>query len=293
MKFSGFLLIIVLLSVVLISGCAQTGKVITEPTATQPGDVVISEKQPVNQPTVFVSKVIDGDTIELEDKIKVRLLGINTPEKGQPYNQEATEKLRQLVEGKSVELEQDVNDKDQYGRLLRHVYIDGVSVNLQLVREGYANVYVVPPNKKYEAELNAAWKECLKDKLNLCSPSDEYCGNRCIGISNLKSNAEGDDCSNLNGEYVVFRNSCSYPCELTEWTVKDNANHIYTFQNFALGAEESVTLYTGEGIDTGTKLYWRSSGKQCNAVWNNDKDTLYLRNSNGELVLNYPYTGFQ
>jgi len=60
-----------------------------------------------------------------------------------------------------------------------------------------------------------------------------------------------------------------------------------------LGAEESVTLYTGEGIDTGTKLYWRSSGKQCNAVWNNDKDTLYLRNSNGELVLNYPYTGFQ
>ncbi|MDI6811717.1 MAG: lamin tail domain-containing protein [archaeon] len=55
----------------------------------------------------------------------------------------------------------------------------------------------------------------------------------------------------------------------------------------------TVTLYTGAGKDTTTELYWNSSGCRCNAVWNNDGDTLYLRDMNGNLVMSYSYSGFE
>jgi len=93
---------------------------------------------------VLVARVIDGDTIELADGRRVRYIGIDTPEtvhptKGQEcYGPEATARNQQLVEGKTVELQSGIEDKDEYGRLLRYVYVDGVFVNAQLVAEGYA-----------------------------------------------------------------------------------------------------------------------------------------------------------
>jgi micrococcal nuclease len=249
----------------------------------------------LNKSTALVSKVIDGDSIELQNGIEVRLLGINAPERGQPYYQEATNRLKELVEGKSIVLENDVQDKDQYGRLLRYIFVDDLFVNLELVKEGYATVYILSPNVKYEKELKAAWSDCLSKHINLCKqPTGEnICDSRCIGISYFKWNAEGDDCDNLNGEYVTFVNTCPYSCDLTNWTVKDESSrNLYIFPTFVLESGKTVTLYTGCGTNTKTQLYWCSSGYSCNAIWNNNGDTLYLRNSKGELVLNYSYIGF-
>ncbi len=246
-----------------------------------------------NYQNAIVSKIIDGDTIEVETGERIRLIGINTPERGQPYYQEATNRLKELVEGKNIVLESDVQDKDQYGRLLRYVFVDDLFVNLQLVKEGYATVYIVQPNTKYETSVRNAENEAKILKLNIWKqPTGEnICDNRCIGISYFKWNAEGNDCNNLNGEYVTFVNTCSYSCDLTSWTVKDESSrNPYVFPNFVLQSEKTVTLYTGCGTNTQTQLYWCSSGYSCNAIWNNGGDTLYLRNSNGELVLNYPYT---
>ncbi len=80
---------------------------------------------------------------------------------------------------------------------------------------------------------------------------------------------------------------------MTGWTVKDEANHIYTFPDFNLAGDATVTLYTGAGIDTTAELYWDSSGYRCNAIWNNDGDTLYLRDISGNLVISYSYGGFE
>lgn len=238
--------------------------------------------------TAFVSRVIDGDTIELQDGTRVRLLGINTPEKGQPYFQEAADKLKELVEGKNVTLECDVDDTDRYGRLLRHVFVNGVFVNAEMVKNGYATVYILKPNVKYEKELNAAWNECLAKKINLCKPpSNSLCDNSCIEISYFHFNAEGNDHYNLNDEYVTFKSTCSYPCDLAGWIINDEANHIYAFPSFVFVKDQTVTVYTGYGTNTKTDLYW-GSGR---AIWNNNGDTLYLRNSEGELVLDYTYTG--
>jgi micrococcal nuclease len=99
-----------------------------------------------------VARVIDGDTIELEGGERVRLLCIDTPERGQPGYTEATEFLRELVAGKAVRLEADPEhvDRDRFGRLLRYVWLftggeaegfssgDGVLVNVEIVRRGYS-----------------------------------------------------------------------------------------------------------------------------------------------------------
>jgi micrococcal nuclease len=106
-----------------------------------------------------VSQVIDGDTFELTNGQKVRLLGIDTPEKGQHYYGEASSRLEQLVKGKEVFLEKDVSNRDSYGRLLRYVYVGSLFVNLQMVKEGYAQALVVAPNLKYSAVFLKAENE--------------------------------------------------------------------------------------------------------------------------------------
>lgn len=83
----------------------------------------------------------------------VRYLGIDTPEIDEPYYTEATAKNRELVEGKVVELQSGERDKDEYGRLLRYVYVNGVFVNAELIAQGYAKAYIFDPNDPYSQVL--------------------------------------------------------------------------------------------------------------------------------------------
>lgn len=120
---------------------------------------------PINLTRAKVAKVIDGDTIELADKTRVRYIGINTPElSGKDKLSEcfATQSAyinRQLVEGQEIGLENDLADRDKYGRLLRYVYIDDVFINEFLVRQGYARLETIPPDVKYAQTFEDAQKE--------------------------------------------------------------------------------------------------------------------------------------
>jgi len=93
---------------------------------------------------VLVVRVIDGDTVELENGERVRYLGIDTPETVHPdkpvecYGPEASERNKLLVEGKRVRLLRDGPDRDSYDRLLRYVFVGGTFVNGDLVWGGYA-----------------------------------------------------------------------------------------------------------------------------------------------------------
>ena len=239
-----------------------------------------------------VARVIDGDTIKLESGEYVRLVGINAPEKGQLYYEEAKSRLEELVQGKRVVLKEDFEDRDKYGRLLRYVYVEGNLVNVQLVREGYAKPYLLQ-NVKHKSKIQKAWENCLKEDLNLCGLG-EKCDNTCIGISYINWNAQGNDCQNLNDEYLIFKNFCNISCDLTNWRISDRGYNSYTIPNFTLEAYDKVIIYSGEGKNTKNKLYWNNSGKECNAIWNNDceGDTVYLINPKGEIVLEYSYQGF-
>lgn len=106
-----------------------------------------------------VVRIVDGDTIHVRIGStieKVRYIGVNTPEvhhptKGeQPGGREASEVNRQLVAGKRVRLQLDVQERDRYGRLLAYVWIGDLMVNAELVRQGYAQVMTIPPNVRYQ-----------------------------------------------------------------------------------------------------------------------------------------------
>ncbi|MBA7513271.1 hypothetical protein ES705_05282 [subsurface metagenome] len=118
-----------------------------------------------------VSKVIDGDTIRLENGETVRLIGIDTPETVHPskaveyYGKEASDFTRMMVEGKQVKLELDVQKLDKYNRLLAYVYLkDGTFLNSELVKEGYAKVSTYPPNVKY-ADLFTKLQKEAREKI--------------------------------------------------------------------------------------------------------------------------------
>jgi len=101
----------------------------------------------------LVVRVIDGDTIELQDGRRVRYLGIDTPETGEYYAAEATTRNKELVENKVVELQSGKRDQDEYGRFLRYVYVNGVFVNAELVAQGYATAYIFDPDERYSQIL--------------------------------------------------------------------------------------------------------------------------------------------
>lgn len=128
-----------------------------------------------------VTKVVDGDTIEVNiegQATKVRLIGINTPETVDPrkevecYGKEASNMLKELIEGKKVKLEADSTQQntDKYGRLLRYVFLNDKNIDLQMVEEGYAFEYTYFMPYKYQAEFKAAEKNAQVKNLGLWDP---------------------------------------------------------------------------------------------------------------------------
>lgn len=85
-----------------------------------------------------VDKVIDGDTLYLTDGMKVRLYGIDAPERDQPFGSESRAALAEMADG-PVRIEE--MDRDRYGRVVAVVFIDGRNVNQEMVRTGAAWVY--------------------------------------------------------------------------------------------------------------------------------------------------------
>lgn len=145
-----------------------TPTAVSAPPSTEPFPIP-TISPPTSGSAVLVTRVIDGDTIELSTGEKVRYIGIDTPEKNQDecFNQEATAKNKELVENKLVTLESDIRDKDYFGRLLRYVYVDGMMVNLELVKQGYAVAISYPPDVKYQPQLQTAQTFAQTNQLGL------------------------------------------------------------------------------------------------------------------------------
>jgi len=122
---------------------------------------------------------------------RVRLVCIDTPEKGESYSNEATQYTESLVLGKEVELKKDVSDKDIYGRLLRYVYVDGKWVNYYLVMNGYARVYRYPPDTTLCDELEEA---------------EQYAKSKNLGIWEMQKEQKIEDTTEASTSSYV----CSY-----------------------------------------------------------------------------------
>ena len=220
---------------------------------------------------VRVTRAIDGDTLELEDGRSVRLIGINTPELGQPLYAEAAQFTASLVEGRVASLAYDVTRTDQFGRTLAYVYVGDVFVNLEIVRSGYANAYTVQPNSTFADAFVDAEREARNDSRGLWTPSSTP-----LNITALNPVGE---------EWVELTNEGADIVEITGFTLKDEANHIYTFPQLILLPGTGMRIYTGTGINTTDTLYWGLT----ETVWNDDGDTAFLRDPSGAIVDTFNY----
>jgi len=108
-----------------------------------------------------VTKIIDGDTLIVQGGETIRLLGIDTDERGRKCYSEAKTRLDELVLGKKVILEHDAEDRDRYGRLLRYMFLNGTNINALMVEEGLA-VARFEGNQKYKGEITALEKEAME-----------------------------------------------------------------------------------------------------------------------------------
>jgi endonuclease YncB( thermonuclease family) len=199
----------------------------------------------------IVDRVIDGDTIVVDGE-NIRLLGINTPERGEFYYSEAKEFLNNWVLNKTVKVES--TGKDKYQRTLAYVFLGRDNVNLKIVENGFANPYFPEGEDRYSIRAYNFWDECIKKEINFCERSE----NKCEGCIEIKL-----------GKKIVLKNKCGFECDLNNWEIKHEGR-----QKIVLN--QSISGF-GEKIVEGDKF------------WESDSDSLYLRDEKGRLVSYYHY----
>ena len=243
--------------------------------------------------SVEVVQVIDGDTLEVAidgATERVRLIGINTPERDECLYDEATRALEDLVDGRPVRLEADRSDRDQYGRLLRYVFVGHVFVNEALVADGFAISRPYPPDTERQHRLDRAQAEAQEAERGQWAP--DACGRPVAGgpglaIVRIDHDPPGDDTLVLDEELVVIANTGEEPIALDGWTLRDtSASHRFTFPDLSLAPGDEVIVHSGCGAAGANDLYWCVEGS---AVWNNDGDTAFLVDPAGNVVTSRSY----
>ena len=131
-----------------------------------------------------VDRIIDGDTFVLTNKQEIRLMSVNAPEAGLCGSQEATDKLKSLIEGKKVRLEGDLND--HFGRLLALVYVDDILVNKEIILSGWARFTSTASSES--ENLKAAFQTAKTEKLGVFSSKCYQSANPQNPKCNIKGN---------------------------------------------------------------------------------------------------------
>ena len=239
---------------------------------------------PVSASTV--AAVIDGDTIMLTDGTRVRYLGVNTPEHGQPFYEEAKRYNERLVLHKEVRLEGNKPERDAFGRLLAYVYAGDVLVNARLIAEGLGHLFVIGSFDLYNEWLQLQ-KEAQAQHKGMWRPGGV---SGPLLITTIHADAEGDDRRNPNGEYVRICNVSEGPVELKGFSIQDAAQHRYVFPGGILKPGYTVLLLSGRGEDTTRRgqltFYWGAG-----PIWNNNGDTASLFDPDGKLIDSFQVQG--
>ena len=147
-----------------------------QPTATA---APLFQEQKTNHHKSRVLKIMDGDTIVMSYqssvpmKEKVRLLNVNTPERGEPGFRQAAQALKKLVANKTVRLEFETPNlpkRDRYGRLLAYVMADGLNVNVELVRQGWSTYWTKYGQSRFRQHFIQAQRQARTAKRGVWDP---------------------------------------------------------------------------------------------------------------------------
>jgi len=232
--------------------------------------------------TGTVIAVVDGDSLRIalaDGTTEVRLTGINAPEVGECWADESRSALDQLV-GPRATIHGE--GRDQYGRRLATVVVDGMDVNLEMVRLGHAVALSDGGDTLISAEDSAATQRRGLWSATACGPAVDSG----LAVVQIVADPPGPDDADLAGEYVVLAND-GPTADLTGWVLRDESSvHRFRFPDgFRLGAGESVVVRTGCGNDSPTELHWCAGGP----VWNNGGDMALLLDESGNVAVRVRY----
>lgn len=242
-----------------------------------------------------VLEVIDGDTIRIETLGKVRLLGVDTPEKNegdkldriaketgqakkdiQATGRKASQFTKDLLLGEGVWLELDVREFDPYQRLLAYVYLpkeDGnwsyeqnnyIQANLEILRSGWAENLTIPPNVAYNNLFLEAVAEARKNQVGMWAKLEQTVIIECI-VYNPKGPDEGKELVRL----TPLQNT-----DVTDWRIVDRQGN---------------TIFLEGLLEEGYSYDFYADEKE--SLWGNSGDTAKLYNSAGQLVDEFSYEG--
>lgn len=201
-----------------------------------------------------IVRVLDGDTVELEDGRTVRLLNINAPEKNDFFYDGAKGFLKEF-ENKSVQVE--IKGVDKYNRALGKIYSQEY-INLKIIEGGFAHVYMV--EKEEMKKFKNSEREAFENEKGIWKKSKYY---GCIDVE-----------INKNEEVISILVKCDI--SLKGWHIKDESTKMYVFGDI-IG--DRIILHSGKGDDKSDEIYWKIGN-----VWNDDMDSIFVRDQEGLLA---------
>ncbi len=213
-----------------------------------------------NPETAIVARVIDGDTLELDDGRIIRLVNINAPEKNTPWSSQATDFLKEY-ENASIDLV--ILGVDKYHRILGQIYAPEY-LNAELVSLGLASKFLV-----HEGEVDdfAELERSAIEKERGIWKHSRYWDCFEIGVSPKK-------------EEVSIQKLCDV--SLKGFLIKDESRKIY---KFPLSGNTRVTLNTFNGSNSQDTVFWNLEED----VWNDNRDTVYLFDPEGYIAGYFVY----
>jgi micrococcal nuclease len=239
------------------------------------------------QETARVKRVVDGDTIRLEDGRSVRYLGINTPEFGEPYSRRAKDLNTALVRAREVRLELDREPADSYGRILAYVHVGQEMVNARLVQEGLAHAFFVGAGQRHNDLLIRLQEEAKAQRLGIWSRQGRFKELKITSV-HLPDPAAPDP------QQVYVRVAClaSVRMSLAGYLLENEAGRQFRFPAVMLDPGYTVLVVHAEGpdgIDARGQLVLHWPGGT--SPWTAAGGTSYLRSAAGQLVDTFRYRG--
>jgi micrococcal nuclease len=242
-----------------------------------------------------VLRVVDGDSLEVElggVVTELRLVGINAPEGDECHGDTSRDTLESIVTsaGGIVEVAENDEERDQFGRLLGYVSADGVDINALLLATGNAmalqsghvrqNGYLRLTEAAF-ADGAGMWR------LGACGAATVDRGD--VRIVAVEPDPPGRDEERLVDELVVIGNSSDRAVDLSGWTLRDDstANRYVFPTGVVLDQGSEVTVRVGCGRDDALTRFWCSD----TPVWSNDGDSVVLLDASGNVIDLLVYRG--
>jgi endonuclease YncB( thermonuclease family) len=208
----------------------------------------------------LVINVVDGDTIEvqLSDDITstVRYIGVDAPENGYPFSEEARQANMNLVYQQRVVLVKDQSEVDRYQRVLRYVIVGDVFVNLQLVNAGFASAQNYPPDEACKDVFASAEEGARLAKIGMwvATPTPQPFAGQVIILS-----------VNKRQEWADIQNVGDYPVDLNGWNLVSERGHQECPLSGILAAGEILRIWSMQPQGAGYSCGYTSP------IWNNSE----------------------